>query len=136
ARKVPMRQRGAVEIGRLSLGEVLHVYILEVAQHEILDDRALRLPDLGADDSKDVVEAAAASDIAIRAHRSSSIHRLAALRIVGCEWQPRAGLASGFSFERPLILQPEVLRAREAKQSPMSVARPARIGLAGYSAVS
>src|SRR5690242_1043026 len=70
AGEVPVRQGRAVEIGRLALGEVLGIDVLEVAEDEMLYGRALRGRHFCAHELEHFVNTACAVDITVRAHRS------------------------------------------------------------------
>ncbi len=66
--EVPVRQHGAVEIGRLPLSEILGVDVLEIAGREVFDDRALSRRDLGAHELQHFVEALRPAAFSIRLH--------------------------------------------------------------------
>jgi hypothetical protein len=69
AREVPVRQRSPVEVGGLSLDEILRLYIPVVTRGEIRDRLPLRRCHLRADELQNLVEPSGAPVVCVCAHR-------------------------------------------------------------------
>ena len=68
AREIPVRQCGAVEVGRFPLGKILRVDVPVVARGEILHHGTLRGCHLGADELNDLVQSSRAAIVCVCVH--------------------------------------------------------------------